>query len=778
MILVNALRYLFLLMVLAPGLAGLCVWFFREVPSGWPRFVAILGQVDSGFQLGVNSFLLRLGLLAVAGLAVLLGLPIPREGRWMWRCGWAFLVVAALSALSSSHPYEAVLTVLDTALLYVVVLVTFHFRPRFLLPLAYTVGAAAVAVASLFCFFTGELDLNDDGRLNGTFFQPNVTAAFLAAALPWLLNQFVGVRGRERVQLGSLFVAVPIYVAFILTGTRAAMLVTLLVLFWRWWLGGSLRRGSSLLAAVLQASAASAVMLAMCWLAVFKTIGLVLVLVLVAWAAGRSGIPWWTLALLACLCVGTYALQQKITQLKNNPYAGITKRTVDLQKGSDASLSSRKEFWRAALLMGLDHPWSGVGPRGFHRYYPGYQSDVRWFSKFCHSACLSCFAELGFPGAILMCILALQWLLAIGGRLQSESPEFSPGDRDRDRLLDAASSALILALCMAVDVQWLFPALPVAWALWLGLTLSYSWPEVPASPPPPPDPDLSPWTLRPQVVTTYFLLAVLGISAALDMTFAMAQAASERSDLLLKTGNVAGALKCDEDSVVLNPFQGAYFQHYGLTYGAGLAKKLDKLNAQEYLRLASRAVALDSHRAVNWDLLHKALVVNGKPDEARAALQKALECDPVNYPSFYVGLADLLSKPEDKSQREQILLSCADRFPTDALEVMFSFRSDDIIRQLAEVYMLLADQTDRSHPELALSYYDKFLKLQPDEPNARMGRIVCLVNLGRLREARIEAVALYRRVRQPQAADVVKHIYGMERMSYDPNDFVLSTQPK
>ncbi|MFN8609604.1 MAG: O-antigen ligase family protein [Vulcanimicrobiota bacterium] len=769
-ILVNLLRGLFLLLVLAPGLAGLCVWAFRDVPSGWPPILAMLGQIDSGFQLGVNSYLLRFGLLAVAGLTVLLGLSVPREGRWMWRCSWLFILLAGVSAAVCSHPFEALLTVFDTALLNLVILVAFHFRPRHLVPLAYTVGAAATALASLACFFAGELDLNEDGRLNGTFFQPNVTAAFLAAALPWLLNQYLARRGGQRTQLAAALAVIPVYLAFLLTGTRAAMLVALLVMVARWWLGGSLRRGYSLPAALGQSLLASLVFLAVCWLAVFQSFGLLLVLLLAAGVAYRSGLPLRTLLLLVCLCVGGYQLQLHITRLKANPYAGITRRTVDLQKGSDASLTSRKEFWRAALLMGLDRPWLGVGPRGFHRYYPGYQTDVRWFSKFCHSACLSCFAELGFPGTILMLVLAFQWLAALRTGLQN--PETS------SRTLDAACSAVILALCMAVDVQWQFPALPVAWGVWLGVTLSFCWPEIAPQPVPPPGPEISPWTLRPQVVMTYFLLALLGISAALDMTFAMAQAASERSELLLKVGNVAGALKCDEDSIFLNPFQGAYFHHFGLTYSAGLAKKLDKLNASEFLKLAQRSVALDSHRAVNWDLLHKALVANRKPEQARAALQRAIECDPVNYPSFYVGLADLLTEPRQRSQREQILLACVERFPTDALGAMFSFRSNDIVHQLAEVYMLLADGTDREHPELALGYYDKFLKLQPDEPNARMGRIVCLINMGRLREAEVEAVALYRRVPQPQAADVVKHIYAMEKVSYNPDDFVLKTQAK
>ena len=144
-VLVNLLRFLFLLVVLAPGLASVCVWAFRDVPPGWPKIVAILGQVDSGFQLGSNSYVLRMGLLAVGGLAVLLGLPVPPQGRWMWRCSWLFLALAGLSAALCSHPYEALMTVVDTALLNLVVIVAFHFRPRAWLPLAYTVSASVTA---------------------------------------------------------------------------------------------------------------------------------------------------------------------------------------------------------------------------------------------------------------------------------------------------------------------------------------------------------------------------------------------------------------------------------------------------------------------------------------------------------------------------------------------------------------------------------------------------------------------------------------------------------
>ena len=789
-VLVNLMRALFLGIVLAPGIAGACVWAFRDVPVGFPAIVARLGQIDSGFQLASNSYYLRFALLGLGGLAVLLGLPVPPQGRWMWRCSWLFMALATLSAGLSSHPFEAFLTVADTALLNLVVLVAFHFRPRGAVGLAYSLSALVSAIASLLTFFGGELFVNDDGRLNGTFFQPNVTAAFLAASLPWLLNQGVAARGRPYLQLAGLVAVVPVYTAFVLTGTRAAMLIALLALAGRWWLGASLRRGQSLSAAVVGALVACILTLILCWLAVFHSWGLLLGLVLLAGLGYRSGVPLWGLAVLCCLCAGGYRLQRYVGEFKDNSFNGLTRRTADLQKGSDASLASRKEFWRAAVLMGVDRPWLGVGPRGFHRYYPGYQSDVRWFSKFAHSACLSCLAETGFTGTLLMGVLGFQWLAAVAGGLRKRPGVASGSGEGIQRpalpapgynplLLDSATSAIILAGCMAVDVQWQFPALPVVWAVWLGSTLAYCWPDVPPAPPPPPDEEISPWTLRPQVVLTYFLLAALGIAAAFDMAFGMAQAHSEDAEIWLRRGEIGRALKEDLISIELNPFQGSYYHHYGLTYSAALATKMDKTTPAEFLKIAERAVRLDSHRAVHWDLLHKALVANKQPEQARLALQRALECDPINYPSFYVNLAELLSAPEERSQRERLLLSCAQRFPVDVLSSMFSFRSSDIVRQLSEVYMLLADQTDRNHPELALGFYDQILALSPEEPNARLGRIVCLVNLNRLPEAHREVVELYKKLPHEEVVDAVKHIFAMEHLPFNPKDYpVAKAQPK
>ena len=80
---------------------------------------------------------------------------------------------------------------------------------------------------------------------------------------------------------------------------------------------------------------------------------------------------------------------------------------------------------------------------------------------------------------------------------------------------------------------------------------------------------------------------------------------------------------------------------------------------------------------------------------------------------------------------------------------------------------------------MALSYYDQILKFNPDEPNARLGRIVCLVNLNRLKDAHRDALALYKKMPVEEVVNTVKHIFEMEKIPFDPKAYpVREAQPK
>lgn len=757
---------MFVLLLVLPGLAAVVVNLSNQLPPNpnHPVLSMILARVDSGFQLGMGPYFLRAWLMVLTGFTVLVGVQVPVAGRKLWLASWAFQAIAVISALNCSHPFEALQTVADTALLNVVALLAFAITPRTLLPAALSLAATVVAVLSIDTYIRFP---QDDSRLTGTFHQPNMTATFMAAALPWLLNHYMRKDQRRLVQFASFLAGAAVLTTLLLTATRAAWLFAVVCLGFRWWLGGFLRTQPMRLRHLLGAATVSLVLVLTYWLGTHWWLAFAGAFVIVALGAYRSGLRGDGLILVIAAAWLSYGAFATMTSLRADAQANVESRVRDLSEGTDYSLLSRLEFWRAAVLMGLENPGLGVGPRGFHRYYPSYQQDQRWFSKYAHSSVLSCWAELGIPGTVLLAGLAGLWLSGVGRGLVRLSAEGDPS-----ALLDAITSSVILTLCASVDVQWQFPTLTITWAAWLGYSLALAWPEQPvalAAAAVADDQPIHAWTLRPRVLICYLLITVMGVGSALNLCWAFGQYYSDLSEELLKRGKVVETIECDKRALQLNPFQASYYHHLGLAYSAALSLKAPPVKLTEYLAVAERAVRLDSHRAVHYDLLSKALRANHKPAQAREALHKALECDPVNYPSFYTTLAEMAVAPGEKSQRERLLLACVQRFPAEALESMFTFRSSDISRQMSESYLLLAELSDPGvHPEIAVGYYEELLKIKPDDLPGQMGRFVCLVNLNRLKEAHKLALKMYYQSPQPETLDALKHVYQFETIPFDP----------
>jgi len=74
---------------------------------------------------------------------------------------------------------------------------------------------------------------------------------------------------------------------------------------------------------------------------------------------------------------------------------------------SDDSVQSRLHFWRVAVAMANDRPFTGVGHRGYERVYNQYDWTEGQFmtNRAVHSAWFGTLADLGYPGLLLFILI-------------------------------------------------------------------------------------------------------------------------------------------------------------------------------------------------------------------------------------------------------------------------------------------------------------------------------------------------------------------------------------
>lgn len=764
----------FLVVMLAPGLAAYLVDF-----TSTPQFQTsasplwyVLRRIDSGFQLGLGSYLARGWVLALGMLLLLLGTRPPAPCRALFLAVLAFHAWASFSSGICSHPFDAFLTTLDSGLLLLVAwLACVYGATQPHLPRVLVISGGLVALFSLNLYLL--MGPTSDSRLSGTFHQPNMTSAYLACLLPWLIHQEI-LSARAWKKIPGYLVLGLLMLCLLLAATRTAGVLCLACLCWRWSLGYFLKKSPLSFSTALLSLVPPGLFVLSLFLALFDFRLLALTLALLVVLAWKGGVGRGHI-----LCIGLLFMLVRwgampSLQASVGQNLDVVTRVADLGEGEDSSLLARLEFFRSSLLMGLEHPWTGVGPKGFHRYYPSFQVDERWFSKFAHSSILSCWAEVGIPGVVLLAFVLGCWGWHLLRGLRQSDPI------RRTRVLDAFISALILGLASAFDVQWQFPLLPITWAVWLGYVVSQSWAEDELFPEQPAQ-VVGAWTIRPRVVLSYFGVSVLGILSALNLLWMFAQYHADLGEMALQRGKIEEAIFLDRRAVVLNPFQGSYHHHLGLSLLAGLAQNLKEVKAADIVDTARRAVELDSHRAVHYDLLAKGWNAAKEPEKARAAVLQALQCDSINYPSFYNHLAEYhlsQSASPDPRRAERILETCVARFPAEAFGAMFNFRSSEMNRQLSESYLVLAElASPQNHPARSLVYLEKLLKLNPSHAEARFGRLVCLVNLNRLDEAKKEALEEYRKAPSPNMEEVLRVIYHYQNIPVGPQDFPTSTPP-
>lgn len=230
---------------------------------------------------------------------------------------------------------------------------------------SFFVSGIAVAIISLIYFFSPSSGgLSYDGRLLGFYLSPNHLAMYLAPAL--IIGVFLfccpRISGAEKI---FLLAALPvIFIPFYLTYSYAA------------------------------------------WTALAFSFFLLLYLLVKKLPLGKKFLLLAACGLIFLAVAFGQTNTDKFKNLKNLSYR--------------SSLNSRLMIWRAAWLIGKDHPLLGIGPGNFQKYYLDYQSRVlktdpylEWAVPQPHNIFLAFWLETGVLG-LAGFILLLFWFFGAG----------------------------------------------------------------------------------------------------------------------------------------------------------------------------------------------------------------------------------------------------------------------------------------------------------------------------------------------------------------------------
>jgi tetratricopeptide (TPR) repeat protein len=760
------------LLILFPVLPSVLLPWFQSGPTPpaflGPVFSALLmsvSRLDSGAQLGVGPFLIRGGgLLLIAMYCMRPIVHVFRRPSWFWPMV-GFHALSLVSAVTCSHPHDALLSWSDSLILTGVVLVISQDQWEFPvkgLALALLAACLFTIPSDIYQFFTSDAL---DGQMRGSFFHPTMMATYLLLHLPLALlfvlqdpdegkpSGLVRLRG----YLAGL-AALCLLFCIVAGLSRAVYIVmSAQIAFWLAWQPALMRpdfrihprwgrRGFFALLGWLIWMVVMRVSLAYSQPAIGLVLGMLLGL---GWLCAvyphpiRTGL---LLLFIVCLPVGLLALPHS-----NNPQstAPVSAKAERLTSDHDSSVSARVVFWKAAWQMSLNHPWLGVGPNGFHRYYPEYQMEERWFSKFAHNQLLATVAENGFPATVLVLVAFLMLTRDALRRIERDLDPLSAQLR-----LAFLLGAISVGFCSLSDVQWQFPVLPMLSAVGLGVALSDEpLEEVEQA-------GESAWSMRPAVLLQHGLGATCFACFCINAIWSQSELFFQVSQIAAQRGQVDNAAYFARRACQLDPWQGENFRTLGLNLFSRVGALTPK-QKEEMLECARRTVSLDAHRAVSYDLLSKALGVTGDYPKALDAARGALECDPINYPAFYDQVAFCLNRLGRLEEARLVLEACVQRFPLGANADMFEFRSRSVNDGLAPIYVQLGEIANPLvKPADAQHYYSVALKIQPANFQANVGLGVALY-MQRKFDASLESLEKARKL-NPNFAN----LYRLESQVY------------
>ncbi len=476
--------------VFFPAIPAIDLWFWNPVAPGAQTvrlnplgiLLDILHNTDSGGQQASGTGFLRGVVLVAGGLWLLRLRRLPPRLAPLVLCGFLFLGVALLASLRSTHVHDSLLSWLD----YLVVFLAFLIAAALTSELSAAGWSVSTALARLLVITAAfvmpaaivrfMVDVGKDyGAMSGSFYQPNMFSSYLEFALGSGLALYL-------IRPAPSSNARPLFSGSLWPWLAGAVLVSVLVGLYRSYSQGAWIVSWAILLLVLALLAPHRP-----WLRFLLTCAAILALALLAVLGFRSWSPLLALAVvgqlalllwllrplprliplyLGLLALATFLMARQVVPLvaKVDP----TERALTVARGTDVNVHARFVFYRGALRIFREHPLLGVGPQGFQRYYPQYQDDVIYFSKFTHCIWLTILCETGLAG-LLSVLAGTAWAFWMVMR-RGDGPPARAG------LLAGATGFLVHS---TFDVQWEFLALPLTLAVVAGVLVGEVVEEAP-----------------------------------------------------------------------------------------------------------------------------------------------------------------------------------------------------------------------------------------------------------------------------------------------------------
>lgn len=595
----------------------------------------LLSLVDAGGQQSLSRSLLRI--LLIGGCLCGLILPLSSEKNAGRGLPWAglFLLSGLVSVSFSQRPYASELEWETWALVGLLALLV----RRAAVPALRTTGLIALYILVLATFLHA-LWISvpaSEARLGGVFYHANALSTFTLVCLPFLLERAGRRAGLESYLAGFLGGAVLAIWFWAGSLTGACVLVGGTA----FWLGSTLKLRFRIFWAMVFLPLPAVLNL---WGGAASTVGFcMLFLVLLFLSVYRLGSDYFSVSVTVLgsllLCCALFSLlapremSERATRTRQN------------------SATARVQFYSCAVKLGLESPVFGRGPVAFSREYPRYQDSVLYFSRYVHCIPLEILAEWGMLG----------FALAL----------FCCKDIMRERALVRASAWALafFALHCLTGVQTQFPYLLVLVALAYALTReppeeleeSVVWQESAA-----------------RIGLTLALLALLGLNMArLDSALNLSLGAR-----LFNADHPRArqaAVSFFQASVRSQPMDGQTLFSF-----AQVQERLGHRSLAHSLSLD--AIATDG----SWAAPRLIHIETGPIPAKLQAVDKALACDPVNYPAFYRHKAEAFLDQGKPAEALSLLWARAPGYDPLLLNRLPDFRATDLDEQLLEYWLLVA----------------------------------------------------------------------------------------